>query len=415
MASIVVNGDTSGAVTLSAPAVAGTVTVTLPATTGTMLTTASSTGISGSAISSGTVAEAYGGTGTSTGYYGFKNRIINGAMVISQRFGTSNNNNSGNSYTVDRFVSNHSPFNCAQNLNGVTPPSGFTKYLGFQTSVPTAISAGSYNGLAQAIEGYNVADFNWGTANAVPATLSFWVYSSVTGTWGGTIYDTNFNYTYVFTYSIPTANTWTYVTLTIPAPTSGTFATDNSQSIKIYWSMGTGTTYSGTATGSWQVGGYLGATGAIAIANTNNATFYITGVQLEKGSTATSFDYRPYGTELQLCQRYYEKSYDIGTVPGTATSLGVATTGGGSTGSTTSFIGGNSQRFTVPKRTAPTVTVYDPAGTSGVCQRWQLGVSNVNGQNWATGTPSATMFDGYSGSGSNTSGVIYHYTASAEL
>jgi hypothetical protein len=254
--------------------------------------------------------------GTNAQYTGFKNRIINGAMVISQRFGTSNNNNAGNSYTLDRFVSNSSPFNCAQNLNGVTPPGGFTKYLGFQTSVPTAISAGSYNGVAQAIEGYNIADFNWGSSNAVAATLSFWVYSSVTGTWGGVAYNDSFDYSYVFTYSIPVANTWTYITLTIPAPTTGTFNSTTSTGVKIYWSMGTGSTYSGTATGAWQAGGYLGATGAVAIANTNNATFYITGVQLEKGSIATSFDYRPYGTEFNLCQRYYSALPDTGAQNG---------------------------------------------------------------------------------------------------
>jgi hypothetical protein len=259
------------------------------------------------------VSQAMGGTGTSsvaaslTNTFGFKNRIINGDMRISQRFGTSNNNNSGYAYTLDRFVANSIPFNCAQNLNNITPPKGFTKYLGFQTSVPTALSAGSYPGVSQAIEGYNMADFGWGTTNAIPATLSFWVYSSVTGTWGGTIYDAAFNYTYVFTYSIPVANTWTYVTLTIPAPTSGTFNTDNTQAAKIYWSMGCGSTYSGTATGAWQVGGYLGATGTVSISNTNNATFYITGVQFEAGTQATSFDFRDYGRELILCQRYYQK------------------------------------------------------------------------------------------------------------
>jgi hypothetical protein len=256
------------------------------------------------------VSQAMGGTGTSsvaaslTNTFGFKNRIINGDMRISQRFGTSSNNNSGYAYTLDRFVANSIPFNCAQNLNNITPPKGFTKYLGFQTSVPTALSAGSYPGVSQAIEGYNMADFGWGTTNAIPATLSFWVYSSVTGTWGGTIYDAAFNYTYVFTYSIPVANTWTYITLTIPAPTSGTFNTDNTQAAKIYWSMGCGSTYSGTATGAWQVGGYLGATGTVSISNTNNATFYITGVQFEAGTQATAFDFRDYGRELILCQRY---------------------------------------------------------------------------------------------------------------
>jgi hypothetical protein len=417
MASIVVNGDTSGAVTLSAPAVAGTVTVTLPATSGTMLTTASSTGVSGSAISSGTVAEAYGGTGTNTGYYGFKNRLINGAMVIDQRNAGASVTPTSGAYTLDRwkcYQTTASKFSVQQNAGSVTPPVGFTNYLGATSLSAYSVSASDYYTVQQAIEAYNTADLGWGTANAKTVTLSFWVRSSLTGTFGGSIFNAAGDRSYPFTYTISSANTWEYETITIAGDTSGSWGTTNGISLQICFSLGAGSTYSGTA-GAWAGTLYTSVTGAVSVVGTNGATFYVTGVQLEKGSTATSFDYRPYGTELQLCMRYYEKSYEIGTVPGTATYLGSVVVGGGSTGSTTSFIGGNSQRFTVPKRTAPTVTVYDPAGNSGVCQRWQLGVSNVNNQNWVTGTPSATCFDGYSGSGSNTSGVTYHYTASAEL
>jgi len=308
MASVVVNGDTSGAVTLSAPAVAGTVTVTLPAASGTMLTTASSTGISGSAISSGTVAEAYGGTGTSTGYYGFKNRIINGAMVIDQRnAGAEVNPAVSGTYYLDRFfviTSAAGKFKIGQNAGSVTPPVGFNNYLGITSLSAYSILAGDYFLLCQRIEGFNFADMAWGTANAQTVTLSFKVYSSLTGTFGGSLRNSATNYSYPFTYSIPNANTWTTISITIAGPTSGTWVgATNGIGVEVFWSLGVGSTYSGTS-GAWSATNYLSATGATSVVGTNGATFYITGVQLEKGSTATSFDYRPYGTELQLCQRY---------------------------------------------------------------------------------------------------------------
>jgi len=308
MADIVVNGDTSGAVTLSAPAVAGTVTVTLPSTSGTMLTTASSTGISGSAISSGTVAEAYGGTGTTTGYYGFKSRIINGGMVIDQRnAGASVTNIAGAVYPVDRFYalgSQASKFTVQQNAGSVTPPAGFIKYVGVTSSSAYSLLAGDYFILGQAIEGLNIADLAWGTASAATVTLSFWVRSSLTGTFGGNFRNNAGDRNYPFTYTISVANTWEQKSVTIAGDTSGTWLTTNGMGINVSFGLGVGSTFSGTA-GAWSGNNYLGATGATSVVGTNGATFYITGVQLEKGSTATSFDYRPYGTELALCQRYY--------------------------------------------------------------------------------------------------------------
>jgi len=297
MADIVVNGDTSGAVTLSAPAVAGTVTVTLPSTSGTMLTTASSTGISGSAISSGTVAEAYGGTGTTTGYYGFKSRIINGGMVIDQRnAGASVTNIAGAVYPVDRFYalgSQASKFTVQQNAGSVTPPAGFIKYVGVTSSSAYSLLAGDYFILGQAIEGLNIADLAWGTASAATVTLSFWVRSSLTGTFGGNFRNNAGDRNYPFTYTISVANTWEQKSVTIAGDTSGTWLTTNGMGINVSFGLGVGSTFSGTA-GAWSGNNYLGATGATSVVGTNGATFYITGVQLEKGSTATSFDYRPY-------------------------------------------------------------------------------------------------------------------------
>jgi len=353
---------------------------------------------------------------SSSGLYGFKNRIINGAMVIDQRNAGASVSISGSAkFSCDRFETRAVGGGVVSAQRSTTAPAGFiNSVLITVTTADSSVASTDDYKTGQIIEGFNISDFGWGTANAAAITVSFWVRSSITGTYVVALQNDAENRSYPATYTINTANTFEYKTVTIAGDTTGTWLTDSGKGVRVNWNLGSGSSYNGTAN-AWNASDARTVSGATNWIATNGATFYITGVQLEKGSTATSFDYRPYGTELQLCMRYYEKTYEIGTVPGTATSLGVATSGGGSTGSTTSFIGGNGQRFTVPKRTAPTVTVYDLAGNSGVCQRWQLGVSNVNNQNWVTDTPSATVFSGYSGSGSNTSGVNYHYTASAEL
>jgi hypothetical protein len=165
------------------------------------------------------------------------------------------------------------------------------------------------------VEGFNFADMAWGTASAKTVTLSFWVYSSLTGTFGGVLNNSAGNRSYPFTYTISTANTWEQKTITVAGDTSGTWiGATNGIGLMVRFGLGVGTTYSGTA-GSWSGSTFFSATGATSVVGTSGATFYITGVQLEKGSTATSFDYRSYGTELALCQRYfYVRSSNI-TVP----------------------------------------------------------------------------------------------------
>jgi len=299
MASVVVNGDTSGAVTLSAPAVAGTVTVTLPATSGTMAVLPTATGV---------LAESAGGTGTTTGYYGFKNRIINGAMVIDQRnAGASVSVVSGTSpYTADRFIAYNNATNTYTVQQSSTAPAGFSKsVLITNNASATSATSGMYQLFAQRIEGYNIADLNWGSANASSVTLSFWVYTSQAGTYGGVLRNDANNRFYAFSFTV-TANTWTKINIPIVGDTSGTWATNNTTGIELIIALSCGSGLL-VATGSWGGTVALGATGQTQFNATGSATFYITGVQLEKGSTATSFDYRPYGTELVLCQRYFYK------------------------------------------------------------------------------------------------------------
>jgi hypothetical protein len=238
--------------------------------------------------------------------FGFKNRIINGAMVIDQR-------NAGaavtasNSYPVDRFFISNTTDGTFSAQQSTTAPAGFKNSTAITiTSADTSLTTTQRLVYRHNIEGYNIIDFAFGTASASAITISFWVRSSLTGTFGGSIENSAEDRAYVFTYTINSANTFEYKTITIAGDTSGTWVTDNGIGMRIWFGLGVGPTFSGTA-GSWGSTPYYSATGATSVVGTNGATFYITGVQLEKGSTATSFDYRPYGTEFALCQRYFYK------------------------------------------------------------------------------------------------------------
>jgi hypothetical protein len=297
MASVVVNGDTSGAVTLSAPAVAGTVTVTLPAASGMMAVLPTATGV---------LAESAGGTGTTTGYYGFKNRLINSAMDIDQRnAGASITVTTGVDYVVDRFFAQGSITSKFTAQQSSTVPTGFKNSLLFTSSAATTPGASDYYYFSQNIEGLNVYDLAWGTASAATVTLSFWVRSSLTGTFSGAVLNDATNRSYAFTYTINSANTFEQKTITIAGDTSGTWLTTNGIGIRLRFALGAGSNFLQTA-GSWGTGNVVGATGTTQWISTSGATFYVTGVQLEKGSTATSFDYLDYGRSLIQCQRYFQ-------------------------------------------------------------------------------------------------------------
>jgi hypothetical protein len=296
---------------------------------------------------------------TTAQYYSFKNRIFNGSMVIDQRnAGASVTITAGGVYPVDRFAAFEDTDGTMTAEQVQVAPAGFTDSLVFTTgTADTSLSAAQYCGAVQLVEGFNVADLGWGTANASTVTLSFWVRSSLTGTFSGSLRNSAADRAYVFTYSISSANTWEYKTITVAGDTSGTWLTNNGIGLRLWFSFGAGSTYSTSTTGSWVAGNFFNQTGSVALIGTASATFYITGVQLEKGSTATSFDYRPYGTELALCQRYYEKSYNVDVVPGTATTAG-AILFQVSSATQTCF---NSQRpFAVQKRATPTITYYNP-------------------------------------------------------
>ena len=276
--------------------------------------------------------------GAAASPYVLKNRIINGAMMIDQRnAGASVTPTVDNQYTLDRWrcsLTQSSKFSVQQNAGSVTPPVGFTNYLGVTSLSAYSVVASDVFGIVQLIEGFNTADLAFGTANARTVTLSFWVRSSLTGTFGGVLNNGIFNRSYPFTYTISAANTWEQKTVTIAGDTTGTWNTTTSASMGAFFSLGAGSTFSGTA-GAWVAGNILSATGATSVVGTNGATFYITGVQLEVGSTATPFERRMYTNEFQLCQRYFQ----------------TISNGPTGSGSTTQFTFGT--LFPVVMRTAP--------------------------------------------------------------
>jgi hypothetical protein len=235
---------------------------------------------------------------------GARNRIINGDMRIDQRnAGASVSITTAGNYTVDRWSGNatqNSKYTVQQDTSN---PAGFANSLKVTSSSSYSVTSSDVFWLAQAIEGLNTSDLAWGTASAKSATLSFWVQSSLTGTFGGALRNSAANRSYPFTYTISSANTWEYKTVSIPSDTSGSWLSTNGIGINLNFGLGVGSTFSGTA-GAWASANYVSATGATSVVGTNGATFYITGVQLEPGTVATPFERRSYGQELALCQRY---------------------------------------------------------------------------------------------------------------
>jgi hypothetical protein len=343
---------------------------------------------------------------TDINYTGFKNRIINGAMVIDQRnAGASVTMSNAVVFTVDRWWSFEDSDGTMTAQRSTTAPAGFINSLVCTTtSADASLGATQRVVINQGIEGFNIADLGWGTANAQTVTLSFWVRSSLTGTFGGALKNAGTR-SYPYSYTISAANTWEFKTVTVAGDTSGTWATDNTVGMQVQFGLGVGSTYSGTA-GAWVSADLNSVTGAVSVVGTNGATFYITGVQLEKGSTATSFDYRPYGTELALCQRYFYKTF----------SQSVAAPSASKSGAMFVYQVANNAafnaRFPVTMRATPTCTPYDMSGNANQCT---FGTTNrTAGINSDFPGDSGCMV--FSNAGLAQSADVYcHLIASAEL
>lgn len=269
-----------------------------------------------------------------------RNRITNGAMVIDQRNGGASVAFTSAAYKLDRWVGAIGTAAGTTIQRSTTSPTGFSNSGLITVGTGASPVAGAVNRIYQVIEGYNIADFSWGTASASTVTLSFWVRSSVTGTFSGALYGASTIQSYPFTYTISAANTFEQKTITIVGPTTGTWDSTNGTGVYVNFDLGSGSTFKTTA-GSWTTGTYIGVTGSTNLCETTGATFYLTGVQLEIGDSSTPFEHRSYGDELARCQRYYEKytSRNISYAPDN--------------------VNGNSRmmgQFTVTKRAQPTMT-----------------------------------------------------------
>jgi hypothetical protein len=346
---------------------------------------------------------------------GARNRIINGDMRVDQRNAGASVNVSSGGFAVDRWyvdTTTNASFTGQRNAGSVTPPSGFTNYLGYTSTAAYSPGANTTCTARQFIEGFNSADLAWGTANAQTVTLSFWVRSSLLGTHSGSLSNGAGNRSYVFSFSISAANTWEYKSIVVPGDTTGTWATDNTGGIGVRFNLGTGTgTFGATATG-WQAGNLVGLTTAVQISATNGATFYITGVQLEAGSVATPFERRSYGQELALCQRYYEKSYDTETAPGTNTTTGCWCSVNINAADFYDF--GRCQ-FRVTKRTNPTITMWSTDGTFGVFFNATANANSGNSGSRFVGQNGCSFFSSNSAMSPNTAAVYTHWSATSEL
>jgi hypothetical protein len=323
--------------------------------------------------------------------FGFKNRIINGAMLIDQWHGGGSYTPTGTSYpwpyAIDRWCtvqSQASKYTIQQFQPGtsgyITPPQGFSNYLGITSTSAYSIGSTDTFELLQRIEGFNLSDLNLGTANARAVTLSFWVYSSLTGTFGGTWDSSADDYCYVYSYTINSANTWQYVTVNLPGPTSGTWGSGNALGGNLTICYGAGSSNLVTP-GQWYTSFKPGPTGQVNVLGTNGAKFLITGIQLEVGTQATPFDMRDYGNELRMCERYYT------TLPSTnaSSSSGSGRVLGTCNGSAIAIAG--NMFFPVSMRVAPTITIFGSGSTTGSFNFYSAG---SGGQTAYTGSASSS-------------------------
>jgi hypothetical protein len=296
-----------------------------------------------------------GTTPAGTNQLGNRNKIINGDMRIDQR-NAGASVTSSTAYPVDRWITYGATDGTytGQQSTDVPTGQGFSNSLKYTvTTADATIGATQYASIGQRIEGYNTADLMLGTANAKQFTVSFWVKSSVAGTYGFALQNTAGDRGYATTYSIASTNTWEYKTLVITGDTTGTWLSDNSIGLRATWGLGIGSTYTVSANNTWEAGIKFGAVGATNLMATLNATIRITGVQLEVGTVATPFEHRSYGDELARCQRYYEQlNAELMNYEAYYPSNGYGHYRG--------------LTFAVPKRAAPTITRDGPTSFAGL-------------------------------------------------
>ena len=344
------------------------------------------------------------------------NRIINGDMQIDQRNeGALVTVNSPTlTYGADRFWGSGTAAAGVFKTQRIstTPPTGFSFYTHLTvTSQDASIAAGDIYVLGTVVEGYNIRDFLFGSTSAIQCTLSFYVRSSLTGTFSGSITNGAGNRSYPFTYTIVTASTWERKSITLTGDQTGAWPKANENGMTIYWDLGTGSTYQGTAN-TWAATLYLAVAGSQQVITSTSNTWDITGVQLEVGPMVSSYEFVPMPILLHQCQRYYEKSYDSGIVPGTNTLTSIFTIASNliGAGTTAAF-----HQFSVDKRTTPTVVNYDRVGASGKISTITAAAVIANNVAPATATAAFNSFAVTQSTTSTATYIQYQYTADADF
>jgi len=398
MASINLQGDTSGSISISAPSVAGSNTLTLPATTQTLAT---------------------------QNALGVRNLFINGDMQIAQR-GTSATGVTTSGYnTVDRWrvTTNIAGTWTHSQDTDVPTGQGFTNsHKLLCTTANSSLSASSFIQYQQKFEGQMLQHLKYGTSSAESLTLSMWLKSNKTGTYVVRLFQTGNNRAIHKTFTIDTADTWEKKTLTFTGDTTGVLANDNSSELEVNLWLVAGSNYtSGTQDGdSWV--SYTASNTAVDLtvnlADAVNNYINITGVQLEVGDTATPFEVMPYDMELARCQRYFCSSFNAGVAPANGVVASVASIFSAYDNTT-----GWSAWIPLPvkMRTVPSMTAYrdSVAGTDGQWATYDSGYTTLSS---TTLSPGGTD-NGFYCNGSRSSAFAAHdtyllrgnFTADAEL
>lgn len=233
-----------------------------------------------------------------------RNRIINGEMMIWQR-ATSVTGSLSGYQTVDRFACTTNSGSGHTAALAVDAPSGLLNSFKLTVGTGASPAAGNNNNFWQNIEGYNVTDFNYGLSTASYGVLTFWVKSSIAGTYGIGFLNSGATRNYTTTYTINSTNTWEQKTIVVPGDITGSWNTSNGIGLSINWDLGAGSTYQTSTTNTWQSGATYTTATATKLIATSGATWQITGVQFEKGQYARPLERRSFALEFELCQRYY--------------------------------------------------------------------------------------------------------------
>ena len=350
----------------------------------------------------------------------FRNIIINGDMSIAQRSTSVASITASGYYTLDRWQTAYTSLGTWTQSQSTDVPSGqgFTTSLKMDcTTADATPSANDVLFIAQKFEGQNLQYLKKGTANAESLTLSFWVKSNKTGTYIVDILDSDNNRNIANSYTIDIASTWEKKTITFAGDTTGTLDNDNLNSLQIEFYLGAGSTYtSGSLPTSWETRTNADrAVGQVNLADDTANEWYITGVQLEAGTTASDFEFLPVDVNLDRCQRYYQKSYNYSDAPGTATADGMTNPAGNTASGTSTGQCINTTALLKEMRAAPTIVNYDAAGTSGKVYGIRYGINEYNGENGASFRVGSKYFSMQRASGTSIITFSFHYTASAEL